>query len=201
MSGPAKPLREHIVDALRDEIVSGELEPNQRLVEVDIANQFEISRGPVREALRQLEQEGLVQSTPHRGTTVVDISEAEISEVLIPIRLILETQGFLSARSRLRPADIKTLERCVADMRSGDAAEVADADVRFHRTVMQRASRPHTLQIWLSISSRIRAYFVRYGQRKDASTEADEHQQLLDALLGSDPDVLRGLLQEHIAVL
>jgi DNA-binding GntR family transcriptional regulator len=200
-SSLTRPLREEIVDELRYAIVTGDLEPNQRLVEEDLARTFEISRGPVREALRQLEQEGLVESTPHRGTAVLDISEAEISEVVIPIRIILETSAFLSVQGRLRPADVAKLQDCIDNMRVGDPREVADADMLFHRTVMERARKPHTLQIWQTISPRVRAFFTRHGQSADAAQSADEHQQLLDALCGTDPDLLRRTIREHIAVL
>lgn len=197
----ARPLRDQIVDTLRYAIIEGDLEPTQRLIEKDIAKAFEMSRGPVREALRQLEQEGLVESTPHRGTAVLDISESEISEVVIPIRIILETQAFLAVQGRLRATDVATLEDCISRIENGDAREAANADMQFHRLVMERSRMPHTLQIWLTIAPRVHAFFTRYGHRHSIENNAREHRLLLDALCGDDSELLRETIREHIAVL
>src|ERR1700722_11215340 len=91
-----------IVAALREAIGRGEFAPGERLVEMRIAAQFGSSRAPVRDALR--EHEGLVQLTPYRSAVVVGVSDEEVHEVLIPIRLTLERYGFVRALSRLGEA-------------------------------------------------------------------------------------------------
>src|SRR4029079_6262343 len=83
------PRREHVVGYLREAITVGRLADGDRLIEERIARELETSRGPVREALRQLEHEGLVVSYPYRGAVVLGVSEEEIQQVLIPIRLTL----------------------------------------------------------------------------------------------------------------
>lgn len=81
---PTQSRREHVVQILRNEITGGRLTPGDRLVELDLAKQLGTSRAPVREALRQLEQEGLVISHPYRGSEVLGVSQDEVEQVLSP---------------------------------------------------------------------------------------------------------------------
>ena len=89
--GPAagRSRRDQVVEVLRNAIISGAYEPGERLVEATLSQELGTSRGPVREALRQLEHEGLVTSFPYRGAVVLGVSDEEVQEVLIPIRLTL----------------------------------------------------------------------------------------------------------------
>lgn len=192
---------DQLVIALRESIVSGRLAPNERLVEDDLAKEFGVSRGPVREALQRLEQEGLVESFPHRGTAVMDVSLDEIAKVLIPIRLILEDHAFHAVQGRLRESDVSTLTGCIDEMRSANVQRAVEADIQFHQTVLERANKPHTLQIWLSISPRVRAFFTREGVPEDGEKRATEHRELLDVLRGNDAAKLSKILRAHIEVL
>ena len=90
-------MRQRATDVLRAAIINGRLVPGDRLKEAELSEQLGISRAPVREALRQLEHEGLVVSLPYRATEVLGISQEEIAEVLVPIRLTLETFAFRRA--------------------------------------------------------------------------------------------------------
>lgn len=195
--------RHLIVRALRGAIVGGELRPGDRLVERDISAQMNISRGPVREAIRQLEQEGLVVSYPYRGTEVASISAEEVAEVLVPIRLVLERYAVRQAMSRLTEADHVELAGLVEQMRSGvrerDRAAVVEADLRFHEFLLERAEQPHSLQIWRTIAPRVRAYFHRDVPRHESLEEVpDGHQELLDALRAGDPAHLDDVVRRHI---
>src|SRR6266508_6897983 len=90
--------RHHVVvEALRDEIVSGRLAPGERLIEERLSTELGTTRGAVREALRRLEHEGLVMSFPYRGSVVLGVSEEEVHEVLMPIRVTLERYCFSKA--------------------------------------------------------------------------------------------------------
>src|SRR5262249_61047177 len=95
---PSRPsrARERVIETLREEIMLGKLVDGERLIEDQIARRLETSRGPVREALRQLEHEGLVVSFPYRGAVVAGVSDEEVQHVLIPIRLTLERCCFLN---------------------------------------------------------------------------------------------------------
>jgi DNA-binding GntR family transcriptional regulator len=184
---------EQVADALRDAIVTGELEPGDRLVEGRISEQLQTSRGPVRDALRQLEHEGLVASAPYRGAVV-----------LIPIRLVLERFSFLKAIPRLTDGDFEELAKQVWVMgeaaRRGDLPRIVDADLAFHEIVLSRSGMPHTMQVWRSIQFRIRAYFHRHGRFRALDEIEHEHRQLLEALQTRDPDAVLAVLEPHIAV-
>lgn len=196
-------MRQRAADVLRAAIVSGRLRPGDRLKELELSEQLGISRAPVREALRQLEHEGLVLSSPYRATEVLGISQEEIAEVLVPIRLTLETFAFRRALPLLTNDDLRALRVLVQAMRSeaaaGDLDALAEADVHFHELLIERSGQPHCLQIWRSIEPRVRAYFRRDAPIHSRLEEiADEHQELVEVLQrGEEPPVL-DTLRRHI---
>jgi DNA-binding GntR family transcriptional regulator len=200
----ARSLRQLVVKQLRDAIVQGELAPGTRLLEEELSQRFEVSRGPVREALRQLEQEGLVASFPYRGSEVLGVSEEEVHRVLIPIRLSIEQFCFPRAMHAMNQAAVEALGNVIEEMRrgaaDGDLKRVVEADIRFHQLVLENAGLPHALQIWLAIEPRIRAYFHRHGRRQDLNQIVAEHRQLFEALRDHEEQSLVGLLEEHIVV-
>lgn len=198
------PRREAVVDALREAITLGEYADGERLIEDKIAQQLKTSRGPVREALRQLEHEGLVVSYPYRGAVVLGVSDEEVEHVLIPIRLTLERFSFLKALERMDDADFAELAKEVWLMgeasRTGDLLQSVEADIRFHEFVLSRSGQPHTAQLWGAIAPRIRAYFFRYGRTSDLARIATEHADLLAAMQSRKTSVVTKALQKHIAV-
>jgi DNA-binding GntR family transcriptional regulator len=158
----------------------------------------------VREALRQLENEGLVMSFPYRGAVVLGVSDDEVQEVLIPIRLTLERYSFLRALQTMTDDDFAELGKQIWLMeeaaRADDLARHVEADLRFHEIVIAASGQTHTVQIWRTIWPRIRAYFYRYGRGQDLHRMVDEHRDLLAALQSRDPDRMLGVLEQHIAV-
>lgn len=196
-------LRQRITNVLRSEIVNGRLLPGDRIVEEEVSQQLKVSRGPVREALRQLEQEGLVVSYPYRGTEVLGVSQEEVDEILVPIRLTLERFAFRQAVSRLTAADMDELASLVVAMRraaaEADLDQLAGDDVRFHELVIARSGHPHCLQIWKTIEPRVRAHFRRDAPVHPSPFELpDEHQELLDALRTRDEATVLAVLERHI---
>jgi DNA-binding GntR family transcriptional regulator len=192
------------VKALRDAIIAGELEDGERLIEDRIAQQLKTSRGPVREAIRQLEHEGFVISYPYRGAVVLGVSDEEVQRVLVPVRLVLEKFSFPKAAARMGDDDFGELAKEVWQMqeaaRSGDLARSVESDMRFHEIVLDWADQPHTAQVWRSIAPRIRAYFYRYGRRADLARIATEHGELLAALQTRDEETIGAALEQHIDV-
>lgn len=144
--------RQTVAQTLRNAIVTGRLRPGDRLLEVELADQLGTSRGPVRDALHQLELEGLVIKRPYKATEVLGVTQEEIEEVLVPLRVTLERFAFRKALGRLTADDFTQLERLITLMRvAGEAADadaLADADLQFHELIMKRAEQPHSLQLW-----------------------------------------------------
>lgn len=196
--------RQHVLEALRQAIIVGRYADGERLIEDRIAAELKTSRGPVREALSQLEHEGLVASYPYRGAVVLGVSDEEVHEVLIPIRLTLERFSFGKALERMDDADFAELAKHVWLMgeaaKDGDLLGSVDADVGFHELVLACSGQPHTVQVWRSIAPRIRAYFFRYGRASDLARIAVEHGALLSALRSRDPDHVMAVLEHHITV-
>lgn len=196
-------LRQRVLDMLREAIITGQFQPGDRLVEEDLCQRMNISRGPLREALRQLEQEGLVVSFPYRATEVIGVSEEEVRDVLVPIRLTLERFAFRHALPLLQESDFAELEQLVQAMRqageANDLARVVETDMMFHELVFRRSNQPHCLQIWRTISPRVRAYFYRCGPRHQALTDiADEHRELIAAMRTGDIERMLVVLDPHI---
>jgi DNA-binding GntR family transcriptional regulator len=200
----SSPARERVLDALREEIMLGKLVDGERLIEDQIARRLETSRGPVREALRQLEHEGLVVSYPYRGAVVTGVSDEEVQHVLIPIRLTLERFCFLKAIERMTAADFAELAKQVWLMgeagRADDLMAAVEADIRFHEFVLEHSGQPHSAQLWGAIAPRIRAYFLRFGRVSDLGRIALEHSDLLEAMQTRDAAVWTRALERHIAV-
>ncbi len=196
--------RQQVLETLRRAIVVGEYADGERLIEDRIARELNTSRGPVREALRQLEHEGLVVSYPYRGAVVLGVSDEEVHEVLIPIRLTLERFSFAKALERMADVDFAELAKEVWLMgeaaKDGDLLGSVEADIRFHEFVLSCSGQPHTTQVWGSIAPRIRAYFFRFGRTSDLSRIATEHRELLSALRSRDPAVVTAALERHITV-
>jgi len=193
-----------VVEALREAITTGKLEHGERLIEDKIARELKTSRGPVREALRQLEHEGFVVSYPYRGAVVLGVSDEEVQQVLIPVRLTLEKFSIPKAIERMDDADFAELAKEVWVMgeaaRTNDLSKSVDADMRFHELMLERSGQPHAAQVWRSIAPRIRAYFFRYGRQGNLKRIASEHRDLLEALQTRDTDVIGRALEQHIAV-
>jgi DNA-binding GntR family transcriptional regulator len=208
VTAPLPPLtadsrRHQVARALREAITSGRYQPGDRLVETDLATQLGTSRGPVREALRQLENEGLVMSFPYRGTEVLGVSQEEIEHVLVPIRLTLERFAFAKALPNLTDADLEQLAGLVARMRlasgAGAADELAEADIGFHELVLERSEQRHCLQVWRTLQTRVRAYFRRDAPAHPSrDAVADQHQRLLEALASRDEERVLDELNRHI---
>lgn len=199
----ARSLRNQVAHDLRQAIVSGQLPPGHRLVEDEISRQMETSRGPVREALRLLEQEGLVVSYPYRGTVVAEVSDTEVREVLVPVRLALERFAFRHAVALLRDKDFAELGALVEAMekaaRERDLGALVELDIQFHELVMLRSDQPHSIQLWQAIASRVRSFFYRMGPRHRSLREVpDEHRELLEALRSGDEQLLLAVLDRHI---
>jgi len=170
-AGKGRPRGQQVVEILRSAIITGGYEPGERLIEATLSTELGTSRGPVREALRQLENEGLVMSFPYRGAVVLGVSDEEVQEVLIPIRLTLERYSFMHALDRITEEEFAELGKQVWLMEQAaaadDLARHVEADLRFHEIVISASGQTHTVQIWRTIWPRIRAYFYRYGRGQD----------------------------------
>jgi DNA-binding GntR family transcriptional regulator len=134
---PSTTLKAFVVERLREAIISGKYKPGDRLNETLIARQFNVSRIPVREALMQLQEQGLVMNHPRRGMFVNSLSD-EDTQRINSVRIILEAEALKLCRARLTSPIAAHLERLVRKMekwQTGSQLDAAELDFEFHNTV------------------------------------------------------------------
>ena len=194
-------LREQIKDVILQRIVEGSLEPGSRIVETRIAQELGVSQGPVREALRDLEQLGCVVHEPNRGCSVRDFSLAELLEAF-PVRAALEALAARLAAERITKAELAELEQLLGRMRRaaqrGDAHDQSQANASFHATIV-RAARNRTLERqWQMLEPYSRTYLTVSRPGIDLVFLSDRHVPILNALRSRDPVVAAEAMQEHL---
>lgn len=196
-------LRQRVLNDIRDAIVGGHLKPGDKLRELDISRQMSVSRGPVREALRDLEAMGLAVSSPYRETTVADVSREEVVDLLIPVRLKLELYVLKHSGSKRDEAFYGKLESIVERMRElaaeGNLPAVVEEDIQFHEQVLSLGDSGYTRQIWQGIVNRLRLHFIKNASRlNDLARVAEEHAALLAALKDGSPERIEAAWTHHI---
>jgi DNA-binding GntR family transcriptional regulator len=197
-----KPLREIIFNTIREAIIIGELKPGERLMEVQLAEKMGVSRTPVREAIRKLELEGLVEMLPRKGARVANLSEKDIMDVL-EVRSTLD--GLASSLSALRITDdeIKELKHILAQfitcVEKNNLQGSIKKDVEFHDVIYRSSRNDKLIQISNNLREQVQRYRVIYI--KDYSSSSDlvkEHSEILDAISRRDPDAAMRIAQLHI---
>jgi len=198
-----KPLAEDVADRVREEILSGGLGQGERLVEARIAAQLGVSRGPVREALKLLRAEGLVEERPHRGTYVTSLSVRDVRDIY-DLRAAIESAAARLVVLRGADADLRSMRRLfdqlVAAAERGDLPAISAADLAFHDTLcsvsgnrlMHRVFDRHVPLL----RSLIRLDGVIYAAHADI---ASEHEPLVMALEARDGHRRRAFPQAHRA--
>ena len=194
-------LREQIKDVILQRIVEGSLEPGSRIVETRIAQELGVSHGPVREALRDLEQLGCVIHEPNRGCSVRDFSLEELLEAF-PVRAALEALAARLAAERITKAELAELEQLLGRMtkaaRRGDAHDQSQANASFHATIV-RAARNRTLERqWQMLEPYSRTYLTVSRPGIDLVFLSDRHVPILNALRSRDPAAAAQAMHEHL---
>lgn len=196
-------LRHRVADMIRRAIITGQLKSGDWLREQEIADQMSVSRGPIREAFSLLEREGLVVTYPYKGTVVATLSTEEITEILLPIRLTLESFAIKNALADLRSEYVDYLESLVRKMNlsaeEGDLSKLVEQDVEFHEFLIRNSAQPTVVSLWQSIDMRIRLHFTHHGKKYgDLYDIPREHRQLLDAIRTRDYDTAIQAIHHHI---
>jgi GntR family transcriptional regulator, gluconate operon transcriptional repressor len=198
------PLAEQMLALLRDLIVSGKLKQSTKISESGLARQFHVSRGPIREAMKQLVAEGLVREEPWRGSFVVELTREDLTEIL-DLRAALEEHAIVSVIGANRVQATKELQEHVAEMHAaaleGDSIALARLDLDFHETICR-----------LSGNKRLHRTFIRegalLGTLMRVELEGDflypsldglvhEHEAIMTAIAGGKLSEARRLLREH----
>lgn len=197
------PLRVQVAERLRSAIVTGKLRPGAPLTETALAEQLNVSRAPIREAIQDLENDGLVETVAYRGKRVKPLTVREVSEIremrqhfeIIAVRRILDTGTSVEALW----APCRTMGEAA---RGGDREALVAADEAFHRTLI-RLSDHHLLgQLWAGLYPRIHQIMsLRNDQDVNLVDIAGTHPPIVEALEARNLDVAVRLVSEHFDAL
>lgn len=197
-------LADDVVDRLRDAIFHGSFKPGEPLREEQLAAMLDVSRGPVREALVQLEREGLVLVRRHRGATVARLSRTDLEDVY-SLRLALERLAVQRATRYATDTDFAAMETVlaafdVALMRGPSEKDVAELDVRFHDLIYQAARHQRLYDCWANLKSQIYIFLLSRNVADPDFREitVKSHAALLEALRTRDEDRATTEIEGHL---
>ncbi|NLC75189.1 MAG: GntR family transcriptional regulator [Clostridiales bacterium] len=196
------PLRETVYIKLRKQILTGELKPGERLMEIHLANKLDVSRTPIREAIRKLELEGLVKITPGSGAQVAPISKKELNDVL-EVRRALDALSCELACARIdaqgKAKLKKSREKFEIAVRNGDPGEITSADVTFHDIINRAAGNTCLLEVSGRLADQVYRYRYVYI-REDENYEQliSEHRNLANAIIEGDSKAAVRAARAHI---
>lgn len=196
-----KPLSDLALVHVREAIVDGRLPPGVSINQAELAKQLGISRAPLREALQMLQQEGLVEHLPFRGTVVTPLTAESVRE-LQSLRRLLETFAAELVLERSTGADLAILEGLVAEIvaavSAGDLDAVNDADIRLHTRIIELSGHSLLVKVWGTYVQQIRRVLsLRNRANVDLAPLARMHRELVDALARRDVDAVRRFYAVH----
>ncbi len=196
-------LREQIRELLLERILKGELQSGDRIVELQLAQEFGTSQAPVREALRELQSLGFVEHEPYRGSRVRRITEEELAEIY-PVRAALEELAAQEAASRF-DGKVEELEREFEAMREAadrdDLQDLAAHDAAFHRLIVEAAGNKVLLDTWRTLRVEARVVVTALKTDIDLHELAELHRPLLEALKEGSPEKAGEALRQHFELL
>jgi GntR family transcriptional regulator, gluconate operon transcriptional repressor len=197
-----EPLWERVAATMRRAIVLGELAPGDRLKEPFLAERFGVSRLPIREAITQLEREGLVRSEPRRGAYVVGVTEQDIADIY-ECRLTLETLAIQRAAGRITPeaaADLyRDIEQMGEEVAAGRMGAFATADMAFHRALIAISANRAVRSAWEPLAPLIETTLgIADASVADIAAAVSGHRPIVQALERHDAATAVALLHEHL---
>ena len=196
------PLRDIVFKTLREAIVTGELKPGERLMEIKLANEMGVSRTPVREAIRKLEQEGLVHLTARKGAEVAPINAKDLKEVL-EIRKALEGLACQMACQNASDEDIQKLEeinlQIGAAISENDIEKIAKLDVRFHEQICIYSANSQLIMILSRLKEHIYRYRLEYiADIKNKNAILEEHSKIIQDMYKKNEKAVKKDIEHHI---
>ncbi|MBQ7954549.1 MAG: GntR family transcriptional regulator [Lachnospiraceae bacterium] len=196
------PLRDVVFNTLRQAILTGELKPGERLMEIHLANRLGVSRTPIREAIRKLELEGLVIMIPRRGAEVAKITEKSLQDVL-EVRRALDALSVELACERISEEELIQLKNACDEFEKAthtkDPKKIAKADVELHDIIVKATGNSRLVQMVNNLSEQM--YRYRFEYIKDASKHQrliDEHRVIYESIRNKDKTTASETAKLHI---
>ena len=196
------PLRDVVFNTLREAILKGELQPGERLMELQLASKLGVSRTPIREATRMLEQEGLAVTVPRKGAEVARMTLKDMEDVL-EIREALDELAAQIACERISSEQMnrlmdtkKEFERILA---SGEVKEIADVDVKFHDIIYEATDNAKLVYLLNNLREQLFRYRVEYLKNpENYPALIQEHEAIVSALEARDKAKVTEAMHEHV---
>lgn len=196
------PLRDVVSKTLRQAILTGDLKPGERLMEIHLANKLGVSRTPIREAIRKLELEGLVVMVPRRGAQVAQITEKSMSDVL-EVRLALDELAVQLACGRISEEQKQELKgACIAfeeAVNTRDAHVIAKQDVAFHDIIFQATGNARLTQMVNNLAEQMYRYRFEYiKDERQHDMLIKEHRRIYESIVKNDVEAAKEAIRIHI---
>ena len=192
-------VREQIAEHLRTDILSGQLSAGHQLREGKLAKRFGVSRGPIRDVLLQLTQEGLLVSKPNCGVRVGESLDKWTQPLIIDLRQTIEIFALKKVFESLGGKAIKHMDEMVENLRipceTGNLAEIVKHDMAFHRYILELTGDDNLIMIWLPIVQRMMLHYTRHG---DMMENYKEHAGILKAIREKDFERAAEALKQNI---
>lgn len=196
------PLRDVVFKTLRQGILTGELKPGERLMEIHLANKLGVSRTPIREAIRKLELEGLVTMIPRRGAEVAQITEKSMKDVL-EVRKVLDNLSVELACDRITEEEKEMLQSACVDfedaVKTGDFSMIAKTDVAFHDIIVAATRNIRLSQMVNNLAEQM--YRYRFEYIKDSTQHnrlVQEHKEICDGIVSGNKEKALEAIEAHI---
>ena len=196
------PLRDVVFNTLRQAILTGELKPGERLMEIHLANKLGVSRTPIREAIRKLELEGLVTMIPRRGAEVAQITEKSMNDVL-EVRRAMDALCVELACDRITPEELQDLKKACdtfeAAVKTDDIKQIAQADVALHDIIVQATGNQRLIQLVNNLSEQMYRYRVEYlKDENNYPTLMKEHKDIVEGLVRKNKMQVTETMHQHV---
>lgn len=196
------PLHVQVAERLRVLIDSGELAPGTRLNEIELCNTMGVSRTPLREAIRSLATEGLIELQPNRGAIVSIVSQEDVTEIL-PIMASLEGLGGRLAAMHMNQSKIaqvrKIHDQMIAHYKNNEVAEYFETNRLIHELITEGSGNQTLVDTINSLSAKVRrARFTAQMTKESWAKAVSEHEEMIAALEAQDPDRLEAILVQHV---
>lgn len=197
------PLRDIVFNTLREAILKGELEPGERLMEIQLASKLGVSRTPIREAIRMLEQEGLAITIPRKGAEVARMTLKDMEDVL-EVREALDELAARIACDKITREQLitlkKTKEEFVKSVEEGDIKKLAEADVRFHDVIYNSTDNTKLITLLNNLREQMYRYRIEYLKNpENYQGLLKEHEEIVAALENRDKEMVTEAMHMHVA--
>lgn len=198
-------LVEIVLQKITDAIATGQIEPDHKLIEARLAEQLGVSRGPVREAFRRLEQMGLVEKIPYRGTFVTELDHQDIKD-LYRVRAALEGLAARMLAERRNTQDGQRLQEFLAQMQQAieeeRPSELFLHDAAFHDALIELTGNRLLTEAWQPVSIRMKRIILLKRERPYRTLHeiVNVHRPLVEAIVAGNPDRAEDEARRHVLV-